>query len=206
MAFQLSPGVNWSEIDLTTVVPSVSTTVGALAGDFDWGPINEIRTIGNELELVRFFGKPSANTSRAFQAQSFFTAANFLGYAQSLEVVRAANTGIAKNATSGASAVLIKNKDDYELNFIPNIASGLGTAYGMFASRYAGDLGNSLKVSLWASANATAFNSWEYAGEFNGAPGTSDYVGASGVNGANDEMHIVVVDANGSFEIGRAHV
>ena len=201
MAYQLSPGVNWSEIDLTTIVPSVSTTVGALAGEFDWGPINEIRSIGTELELVRYFGKPSANTSRAFQAQSFFTAANFLGYAQSLMLVRAANTAVAKNSTSGTSPVLIKNKDDYEMNFIPNISSGLGSAYGMFAGRYAGDLGNSLKVSLWASANATAFNSWEYAGEFASAPGTSAYAGASGVNGANDEMHLVVVDANGAFGV-----
>ena len=200
MAYQLSPGVNWSEIDLTTVVPSVSTTTGALAGDFDWGPINEIRTIGSELELVRYFGKPSANTSRAFQAQSFFTAANFLGYAQSLEVVRAANSAIAKNASSGSGAPLIENKDDYELNYAPNIGSStLGIGYGMFAARYAGDLGNSIKVSLWASANATAFRSWEYAGQFNGAPGTSAYVGAAGVNGANDEMHIIVVDANGAF-------
>ena len=199
MAYQLSPGVNWSEIDLTTIVPSVSTTVGALAGEFDWGPINEIRSIGTELELVRYFGKPSANTSRAFQAQSFFTAANFLGYAQSLMLVRAANTAVAKNSTSGSTPVLIKNKDDYEMNFIPNISSGLGSAYGMFASRYAGDLGNSIKVSLWASANATAFNSWEYAGEFASAPATSVYAGAAGVNGANDEMHLVVVDANGSF-------
>ena len=204
MAYQLSPGVNWSEIDLTTIVPSVSTTVGALAGEFDWGPINEIRAIGSELELVRYFGKPSANTSRAFQAQSFFTAANFLGYAQSLMLVRAANTAISKNSTSGSSPVLIRNKDDYELNHIPNINSGLGAAYGMFGARYAGDLGNSIKVSLWASANATAFSSWEYAGEFSGVPGTSAYASQPGVNAANDEMHIVVLDANGSFGVSNS--
>jgi phage tail sheath protein FI len=204
MAYQLSPGVNWSEIDLTTIVPSVSTTVGALAGDFDWGPINEIRAIGSELELVRYFGKPSANTSRAFQAQSFFTAANFLGYAQSLMLVRAANTVTAKNSSSGSSPILIRNKDDYELNHVPNIASGLGAVYGMFAARYAGDLGNSIKVSLWASANATAFSSWEYAGEFSSVPRTSTYASQPGINAANDEMHIVVVDANGSFGVSNS--
>ena len=32
MAFQLSPGVMISEVDLTTIVPSVSTTAGAYAG------------------------------------------------------------------------------------------------------------------------------------------------------------------------------
>ena len=34
MAFQLSPGVNVSEIDLTTIVPAVATSVGAFAGPF----------------------------------------------------------------------------------------------------------------------------------------------------------------------------
>ena len=34
MAFQVSPGVNVSEIDLTTVVPAVSSTTGAFARRF----------------------------------------------------------------------------------------------------------------------------------------------------------------------------
>ena len=34
MAFQISPGVNVSEIDQTTVVPAVLTTAGAFAGKF----------------------------------------------------------------------------------------------------------------------------------------------------------------------------
>ena len=45
MAFQLSPGINVSEVDLTTYVPSVATTIGAFAGVFNWGPANEIVTI-----------------------------------------------------------------------------------------------------------------------------------------------------------------
>ena len=93
MAYQLSPGVAWSEIDLTTVVPAVSTTEGAFAGNFDWGPIDQVVTIANEVELVRWFGKPSNNT-----AVSFFTAANFLAYGDNLRVVRSANTKQAKNA------------------------------------------------------------------------------------------------------------
>jgi hypothetical protein len=41
MAFQISPGVNYSEVDLTTVVPSILTTAGAIAGGFSWGPVNK---------------------------------------------------------------------------------------------------------------------------------------------------------------------
>jgi len=190
MAFFLSPGVNVSEIDLTTIVPAVGTTEGAFAGAFVWGPMNTIISVGNEVELVNTFGKPDANTFR-----SFFTCANFLSYARNLRVVRAASNTNAKNAVAnGASGLLIQNRDDYEYSYFD-----LSTAntYGMFAARYPGALGNSLKVSLWASSNATAYADWTYDAEFNGAPGTSAFVG--NVNGANDEMHIIVVDEGGKF-------
>ena len=52
MAFQLSPGINVSEIDLTTVVPSVATSIGAVAGNFAWGPANEVITISDEVRLA----------------------------------------------------------------------------------------------------------------------------------------------------------
>lgn len=190
MPFFLSPGVNVSEIDLTTIVPAVGTTEGAFAGPFQWGPMNTIVSIGNEVELVNTFGKPDANTFR-----SFFSCANFLSYARNLRVVRAASNTSAKNAVAnGASGLLIQNRDDYELNYFDLSAAN---SYGMFAARYPGSLGNSLKVSLWASSNATAYSGWTYAAEFNGSPGTSTYVG--NVNGANDEMHIIVIDQLGKF-------
>lgn len=189
MAFFLSPGVNVSEIDLTTIVPAVGTTEGAFAGEFIWGPIESVITLGNQVELVNTFGKPTAQTFR-----SFFSAANFLDYARTLRVVRAANTAQVRNATSGTANLLIKNRDDYELNYM----SGQAAANtGVVAARYGGALGNTLKASIWASANATAFANWPYAEQFNGAPGTSVYVGNNG--GANDEMHIVVIDEDGKF-------
>lgn len=87
MAFQLSPGVNVSEIDLTTVVPAVATSDGAIAGLFRWGPVGERVLVDSENVLVQRFGKPSN-----FNAETFFTAANFLAYANRLYVSRAANT------------------------------------------------------------------------------------------------------------------
>lgn len=188
MAFQLSPGVNFSEIDLTTIVPAVGTTEGAFAGDFAWGPINAIVSLSNEVELATTFGKPTANTYK-----SFFTCANFLSYARNLRVVRTADTTAAKNATSG-SALLIQNRDDYEINYLDLSAAN---SSGQFAARYAGSLGNSLKVSMFTGANNTAWTDWTYYQEFNSAPGTSVF--ASNVNGANDEMHIIVIDEDGKF-------
>lgn len=84
---QISPGVITREIDLSSYVPGVNTTVGAFCGVFRWGPLDEIITLSNEGELVSKFGKPDLDT-----ATSFFTAARFLSYADALRVVRVAST------------------------------------------------------------------------------------------------------------------
>ena len=193
MAFQLSPGINVSEIDLSTTVPAVGTTEGAFVGNFVWGPANKIVNVSNEIELARLFGKPDSNTF-----VSFFTAANFLSYAQNLRLVRAANTSNVLNATSAGQAISIANRDVYEASYlaVPN-----SNTYGMFAARYPGKLGNSLKVSLFAgnTASPDTWNSsaWMYYDQFNSPPKTSVYTAANG--GANDEMHIIVIDEEGKF-------
>jgi hypothetical protein len=87
MGFQLSPGVEVSEIDLTTIVPAVATSIGAIAGVFAWGPVNEVITISDEVRLADRFGKPNNDNY-----EYWFTAANFLAYSNNLKVVRAANT------------------------------------------------------------------------------------------------------------------
>ena len=106
MAFQLSPGVLVTEKDLTTIVPAVATTSGGFAGAFQWGPVEEVTTVASENELVQIFGKPN-DTVYA----SFFTAANFLSYGNNLQVIRAADASIARNAVAqsgnAVSSVLI---------------------------------------------------------------------------------------------------
>lgn len=87
MSFQLSPGVNVSEIDLTTVVPSVATSDGAIGGVFRWGPIGERVLVDNENILTARFGKPTN-----FNAETWFTAANFLSYSNRLYISRAGKT------------------------------------------------------------------------------------------------------------------
>jgi len=189
MAFLISPGVLTTEIDLTTIVPAVGTTEGAFAGNFVWGPANTVVSISNEVELASVFGKPDANTFR-----SFFSAANFLAYARNLRVVRALDEATAKNATNGSTALCIPNRDTYEISYMDLSAANTN---GTFAAKYPGDLGNSLRVEVFASANANAFASWTYENNFDSVPGTSAF--ASNVNGANDEIHIVVLDEDGKF-------
>jgi phage tail sheath protein FI len=199
MAFQLSPGVNYSEIDLTTVVPAVSTTAGAFAGQFDWGPANQRVLVTNEVDLVNKFGKPNSNT-----AVSFFTAANFLAYGNNLQVVRAANTNTFNafaatnpNVPNVANNIIINNKNDYETAYISD-ANNI-----TYVARYPGSLGNSLRVSICdsnVSINSVAFGSWEYRTRFPAAPSTTPFVATSG--GANDQFHLVVVDEDGLFSNG----
>jgi hypothetical protein len=186
MAFQISPGVNVSEIDTTTVVPSVQTTAGAFAGIFQWGPAHKIKLIGDELSLVKTFGKPNSDT-----AVSFFTCSNFLSYGNNLSVVRATDVDAVNSYVSGI-AIQIENEDVYELSYL---LSGNNNDYGSFVARYAGVLGNSLQVSV--CAKASLFSSWTYKSYFTSAPGTSEY--ATSVGGSNDEMHIVVIDRLGYF-------
>jgi phage tail sheath protein FI len=187
MAFQLSPGVNVSEIDLTTIVPSVPTSIGAFAGPFAWGPIGVITTISDEVRLADTFGKPDSTVY-----EYWFSAANFLAYSNNLKVVRAASIASTLNAvanTTAAAAVLIKNDDDWLANY-----SGGSVARGEFAARYAGALGNSIKVSM---ADANTYSTWTYATQFQTTPNTSTFVANQG--GANDEIHIIVIDEDGKF-------
>jgi phage tail sheath protein FI len=184
MAFQLSPGVNVSEIDLTTIVPSVATSIGAFAGPFAWGPVGEIITISDEVRLADRFGKPDS-----INYEYWFSAANFLAYTNTLKIVRAVNIATTKNATANGNGVLIRNDDDWDQNY----STGQGTE-GTFAARCPGALGNTLRVSL---ADANTFNGWTYASSFTSAPNTSTY--ATNQGGSFDEIHLIVIDEDGKF-------
>jgi len=182
MAFQLSPGVNVSEIDLTTVIPSVVTSAGAFVGPFNWGPCGVVTTISDEVRLTDRFGKPdSANY------EYWFSAANFLSYGNNLKIVRAIPTN-GNNATANGGSLVIKSEDDYDENHTGYAAN----SYNGFAARWPGALGNSLKVSL---ADAASYGTWAYKSQFSSAPGTSGYV--SSRNGSFDELHVIVIDEDG---------
>ena len=151
MAFTVSPGVVTREIDLTTIVPETGTTAGAFAGAFRWGPIDKIVNVSSEDLLVENFQKPDSSTYL-----SFFSAANFLAYGQNLNVVRVANSSAFNATTDSANAVLIKSDESYYNTYYSEYGgSGPSNDYGEFASKFAGELGNSMKVSL-CGANVPA--------------------------------------------------
>ena len=182
MANLVSPGVQVKEIDLTNVVPSTSSTIGAMAGAFSWGPCEEIHTVSSETELVEKFGKPDANTF-----ESVLTAAQFLSYGSALKVVRAVKS-TARNATASGTGILAKNDDHF---------STLSPAAGDWViARHPGVLGSALKVHF--ATQAASFNgdaTWKSWVE--SAPGTS--AGAAAVGGSLDEIHVVVTDETGEI-------
>ena len=175
MPFQLSPGVLVKEIDLTNIVPAVATSIGAVAGAFEKGPVGEIVAIGSEKELVDIFGKPNGSNF-----ETWFTAANFLQYGNALRVVRAESAIL--NAMSGGSGLLIKSTTDY----LNNYSAGQGSS-GEWGARTAGTHGNSLGVSM--CTNATAYE--QNLGSSNQTVG-EDAVGAT----------VIGVDSGAAFNVG----
>lgn len=146
MAYQTSPGISVTEVDLTTVVPAVSTTTGGIAGVFPWGPTLTPILVSSEVDLVRRFGKPITG----FNVETFFTAADFLAYGNSLYVVR---------ADTGATST----------------PEGVGSAGDLagFKAKFPGTYGDSLKVQVltgatYGSANNTIFATLKKV--VNGAP------------------------------------
>ena len=203
----ISPGIKITESDLVSSSQAVSSTSGAFAGQFRWGPIDKAVQVTNENELVQRFGKPNATN-----IVDFLSASNFLGYTSSLFVVRSANTALnaTAEATTGSgtagTGTAIKNDDAYINTASFNV--------GPWAGRYSGALGNALKVSVCPSS--AAFSN-TLTGTFTVAAGSATVTGAGSL--ANTQMQVgdfivlsgrstkVVAIANAtSFTLESAHL
>jgi len=193
-----SPAVVVKEIDLTGGVPNVQSTTGAIVINSRWGPVEQRVKLSSEAELVDVFGSPDSATTNSFHQANFF-----LKYSNSLQTVRVID-GTAKNAVSttgqtaaatlaGLPTEVVKNETSFNSQL-----SALDSDLHTFVAKYPGALGNSLQVSLCPhSANDSAFTQWAYKGEFDAAPGTSDF--ATKNNASNDEVHVAIIDKAGAF-------
>jgi hypothetical protein len=154
MAFRVSPGVSIKEVDLTTIVPAVATTPGGFAGYFHWGPTDEIVTVTQQTELANIFGKPTN-----INFVDFFTAGNFLSYGNNCQVVRvvgstANNASVTKAGVCYAAAwggFVLKNETDF--NSSGTVTTAKATT--LFAAKYPGALGSSLKVVVTNGTGTT---------------------------------------------------
>lgn len=121
MAFSLSPAVTVREFDLTTVIPAVATSIGALAGVFRWGPVDQRILVTNQNDMVTLVGKPTN-----YNAETWFTGSNFLDYSNRLYLSRAADTvgatPVVSGNTSGANNVVL-------------LANTVGLSVGMYLTQ-----------------------------------------------------------------------
>ena len=188
MPFQVSPGVNVTEIDLTTIVPAVATTIGGFAGAYVWGPADEIVRVDSPKNYRSLFGDPYD-----WNATSWFSAENFLRYGRNLLVVRVTEDDAVNANTQGTTAA----KD-----YIPNDGTNIGdtTTYSTanFYARFPGSLGNSLKVSI-GSNGVTSGSNWQYYNVFGRTPKSSDNLINLAGGDTKDQVHMVVVDEDGLF-------
>lgn len=129
MAFSVSPSVIVREVDASATVPAIATPPAAMAGIFRWGPVNEPILVTSETQLVNRFGKPTDDNF-----ETFFTAADYLAYANALYVVRADAGG----EKADADTIVRDSNND--------IIVGSST-FGGFQAKYGGDLGNTLEVA-----------------------------------------------------------
>lgn len=110
MGFSLSPSVTVTETDLTLYVPNVATSIGALVGFFQWGPVEEITTLSSEKNLVEKFGQPDDSNYR-----DWYSAFNFLAYSNNLKTIRVVDDAVALNASLGS---LLKYVSTETLDFV----------------------------------------------------------------------------------------
>ena len=141
---QLSPGVLVREVDITVGrADNVLDNIGAIAGPFAIGPVDEATDITTEQDLINVFGEPKSTDA---QYEYWMAASSYLSYGGVLKVVRTAGTTLA-NANAGvgqAAATLtgadrIDNYDDY----IQNHSEATNFTY---ASKNPGSWANNLKV------------------------------------------------------------
>ena len=148
MSFPISPAVAVREIDLTGSVAEQNSSLAAFAGKFDWGPIEQVILVSDEVNLVKRFGKPNNDT-----AVDFFSIASFLAYSSGAQIVRVNPGEDTYNAgfpgVTGTNRKLIKNEDD--------LASANLSSY-KYIAKYAGARGNSIAIAECTSANAFSLN------------------------------------------------
>jgi phage tail sheath protein FI len=170
MGFQLSPGVQTKEIDLSTSIPAVATSLGATVGRFTWGPAFEPVLCTSETDLVSVFGQPTNDTYPAF-----LSAAAFLKYTNSLQVVRVVDSG-ATNAAPNGNAIKMNGREDFDTQ------QESGNLVEAFYARYPGTFGNGISVEMHdgktvVDGNGDVIDSWshwQYSGAFEVQPDASN--------------------------------
>jgi len=147
--FPVSPAVIVREFSVDTIVPQVALTPAVIAGVFHWGPLEERVLVDSESALVNNFFKPSN-----LNAETWFSAANYLSYGGNLWVSRAADT-------TGSGNVVLSSVTAVVGNTTVTVASTTGITAGqvLYYSNNESSVNPSSNgaVTIASITNATAF-------------------------------------------------
>ena len=150
MAFYQSPLVAVTEKDLSVSAPAVATAITGMVGKFRWGACFERKQVSQASELLAMFYEPNDDVY-----EDWYSAYNYLQYANNLILVRAVDKTVAKNAglkffdtenedDPTTAPAYIGNTDDAEA-FAATFASGVKW---QILAKYCGTRGNDLKVAI----------------------------------------------------------
>lgn len=228
MAYQISPGVEIVETDLSQYISPQSPSIGAYAGHFAWGPVGgvdgSVTTVSNERELRKYYGNPTSGYER-----SFFTASGFLQYSDNLNISRAVEIPARANETDPAEAFAtnlsfagttnaywFSGTDDGVTEWngaapgdeIPRHQISLQEeleAYGnsdAIYARYPGARANGLKVYLIQGPQYDSLDA-TLQSALGYKPDSTSWAtrtaGADGTTQGLDEVHVIIVDSAGEF-------
>ena len=201
MAFQISPGVNFTEKDITLIVPAVATSPAAIVCPFVWGPAEKPIIVSNEAELLEMFGAPKND---GYYAKFWFTASNFLAYGNNLKVVRAVNASDLNAASPAFSGAVVTGKQIKNVDHYRSMSFLSSSTDAVFYAAYPGELGNSLSVVVidnggYAPSDGTpdVIDYADYVKVVGQIPGTSQFSIDKGNATSKDEIHILIIDKGG---------
>lgn len=193
----MSPSITVREFDLTGVAPNVESSVSGIVGKYKWGPVNDPVLLANEQDLSETFGTPDETG-----AVDYFSASQFLRYSGNLYVNRQIAQGnvavgdSAFNSTISGTPVQVMNEQHFDQQNINE----------MFLAKWPGEIGNSLSVKTFSRGSNISdaehlqnWEDWDYRDRFDDAPGTSVWANNHAGPVTNDEIHIAVVDSDGSL-------
>lgn len=157
MGFSISPSVQIVERDLSLSIPAISTTIAGMVGEFEWGQCNVIVPVTTDRQLINDFGEVN-NTNY----KSWFSAFNYLQYANSLLVVRAIDETTAKNGgvmvqDTGNPVVPVPDAEKILNNTDADLFTAtFGGANDIFQilARYPGSIASDIEIAI---ANETDF-------------------------------------------------
>ncbi len=136
----VSPGVKVREVDLTVGrIDGINDQVGAIAGPFEKGPVNEPVLIETEADLLETFGAPKSADA---QYEYWMTASAYLSYGGILRVLRTSNPTLSNaNAPVGVAItnLSIASSEDYYNNRTED-------TNWLYAARNPGSWANELKI------------------------------------------------------------